>query len=501
LTPDLKDALTSGGASLNLEVEVVLDGMLAMYPAELTQKESQLVRFTGNHYVYSPYKVKSQTTKVQLTSDKVESYSKSLKPASLSGATVSYGPYKDVAPWSVEELTVHYENNRPFLEVTRLQRTLELSMWGNIAVEETIDIRHVGAKLKGSFSRLDFQRENSGVSAVKSFKTVLPASASGTYYRDDIGNISTSALRVLDDSVEVELRPRFPLFGGWKTHYILGYNVPSWEYLFSDRKDNFVLNMRMVDHVHDDMVVDDFELKVILPEGAEVGKLHTPFPVKRGADSLHYTYLDTKGRPVVTLRNVGKLTDRHIQDFQLEFKFSKMSMLREPLLLIIAFFTFFALAMIYVRLDFALTKDEGTENKLRVAGYCEKVAGHQEKRVAQYQAFENLLVSLKSSKDTAAFAVGSKSVAADHKAETTAINELGALLKPLSDSVSALIVDLQKQDSLFREHQRSQAGLVEKLVTGKLGKQQFIDGDQAVAKKKDECMEKIDSVMAQLRSF
>ena len=73
---DLKDALASGGASLNLEVEVVLDGMLAMYPAELTQKESQLVRFTGNHYVYSPYKVKSQTTKVQLTSDKVESYSK-----------------------------------------------------------------------------------------------------------------------------------------------------------------------------------------------------------------------------------------------------------------------------------------------------------------------------------------------------------------------------------------------------------------------------------------
>ena len=52
---------------------------------------------------------------------------------------------------------------------------------------------------------------------------------------------------------------------------------------------------------------------------------------------------------MVTLRNVGKLTDKHIQDFQLEFKFSKMSMLREPLLIIIAFFTFFALAMIYVR--------------------------------------------------------------------------------------------------------------------------------------------------------
>jgi hypothetical protein len=29
-----------------------------------------------------------------------------------------------------------------------------------------------------------------------------------------------------------DLRPRFPLFGGWKTHYVVGYNVPSYEYLF-----------------------------------------------------------------------------------------------------------------------------------------------------------------------------------------------------------------------------------------------------------------------------
>ena len=25
---------------------------------------------------------------------------------------------------------------------------------------------------------------------------------------------------------------RFPLFGGWKTHYVVGYNVPSYEYLY-----------------------------------------------------------------------------------------------------------------------------------------------------------------------------------------------------------------------------------------------------------------------------
>jgi len=58
----------------------------------------------------------------------------------------------------------------------RMERIVELSMWGNIAIEESLDVRHAGAKLKGTFSRYEFQKDNSGVSSVKSFKTVLPAS-------------------------------------------------------------------------------------------------------------------------------------------------------------------------------------------------------------------------------------------------------------------------------------------------------------------------------------
>jgi hypothetical protein len=52
-------------------------------------------------------------------------------------------------------------------------------------------------------------------------------------------------------------------------------------------------------------------------------------------------------------------------------------MFHEPLLLIAAFFSFFVLAIIYVRLDFAITKDEGSEAKLKVAGICEKIISHQ----------------------------------------------------------------------------------------------------------------------------
>ena len=248
---ELKKSLSPKDSAV-VEVEVILGKAVEMFPKELQQREKQLVLYKGNHYVYLPYKCKSQTTKVSLASSSIESYSK-LKPVSLSDTVITYGPYANIEPLSVDEMSVHFENNNPFLVVTKLERVIELSMWGNIAIEETIDVRHNGAALKGSFSRYEFQRENSGVSSVKSFKTYLPASANGVYYRDDIGNISTSAMRVLDDAVELDLRPRFPLFGGWKTHYVMGYNVPSYEYLYNSG-DDFILKMRLLDHVFDDMV-------------------------------------------------------------------------------------------------------------------------------------------------------------------------------------------------------------------------------------------------------
>lgn len=293
--------------------------------------------------------------------------------------------------------------------------------------------------------RYEFQRENSGVSSVKSFKTILPAAASDVYYRDDIGNISTSALRYLDDAVELDLRPRFPLFGGWKTHYFIGYNVPSYEYLYK-KGDKFALNMRLVDHVFDDMVVEDFSLKVILPEGAKVGKWHSPYPTKRGADGLHFTYLDTHGRPVINIRNVGDLTEKHIQDFQLEFEYPKSSMIREPLLLIVAFFLFFFASIIYVRLDFAISKDEGTEAKLKVAGVCEKICGVQDRRSATYAAFDSALAKLKTSKDQNAFTSAAKKANADHKNETQAIHELLPSLKAISAEAAEKVNELQNKD-------------------------------------------------------
>lgn len=44
-------------------------------------------------------------------------------------------------------------------------------------------------------------------------------------------------------------------------------------------------------------------------------KLVTPFSVKKDKNTLHYTYLDTVGRPVIVAHKTN-LVDAHIQDFE-----------------------------------------------------------------------------------------------------------------------------------------------------------------------------------------
>ena len=44
---------------------------------------------------------------------------------------------------------MHFENNNKFLTLTRFERVIEISHLGNITVEETIDLLHTGALIKG----------------------------------------------------------------------------------------------------------------------------------------------------------------------------------------------------------------------------------------------------------------------------------------------------------------------------------------------------------------
>ena len=94
--------------------------------------------------MFSPYSVTQQTTIVLLSSRNVETYTKT-KPASQSDSTINYGTFGKKSPFS----QMHFENNNKFFTLTRLERVIKISHWGNITIGETIDLLHTGALLKG----------------------------------------------------------------------------------------------------------------------------------------------------------------------------------------------------------------------------------------------------------------------------------------------------------------------------------------------------------------
>ncbi len=78
-----------------------------------------------------------------------------------------------------------------------------------------------------------------------------------------------------------------------------------------------------------------------------------PYQVDRKPNELHYTYLDTIGRPVIVI-NLKNSAENHIKDFQLKYKFQKIMILQEPLLAVAFFFVLFMVVILFVRIDFSI---------------------------------------------------------------------------------------------------------------------------------------------------
>lgn len=71
---------------------------------------------------------------------------------------------------------------------------------------------------------------------------------------------------------------------------------------------------------------------MVLPEGASKIEWTLPFEVEHSFDKK-YTYLDTAGRPTLVLTK-RHATREHNVPFAVDYSFSTLAMLREPLLLV-----------------------------------------------------------------------------------------------------------------------------------------------------------------------
>uniref|UniRef100_A0A1I7TIP4 Dolichyl-diphosphooligosaccharide--protein glycosyltransferase subunit 1 n=1 Tax=Caenorhabditis tropicalis TaxID=1561998 RepID=A0A1I7TIP4_9PELO len=466
------------GAKVSIRVNLRITQVLEPLPAKITQSESQFVVFHTSAYVPSRYEVVTQKTTIRTTQGGKLLSATTVSPSKQETERVVYGPYANIPAFEKKPVKVHYENNSPFVVATIVERYIEVSHWGNIAVEEYIELVHKGAQLDGSFSRIDYQMDRRGrrQPAFQQFTTVLPAQAKDIYYRDEIGNISTSAVRIRADSVDVEIRPRFPLFGGWKTSYVIGYNLPSEEYLYN-KGNQYALKTKLFDHIFSDVVVEKLRTKVLLPEHVKRVKVATPFVVDRRPDELKPTYLDTTGRLVIVMEKNNVVPD-HSQFFTVSYEFNYTDMLREPLLASAFFFSLFLVIIVYARFDFTISSDPARDAEERSQLHIGKLAQSVDSKQAAYDTLVEAAQQYKSTKNETELQDARKTFNATRTEENAKLSEkISALKVDSGTAVAERASDLLKYDKTAFDAVDSYLRAVEKSTTKTAGpeEQQFVN--------------------------
>lgn len=164
---------------------------------------------------------------------------------------------------------------------------------------------------------------------------------------------------------------RFPIFGGWKTEFYIGYSVPTELALFYDAAvDTYNLKVDFFT-IFRNIWIEDLEIKVILPEGCTDIQATAPYVVEqhettRWASSLdcflasylltffsvfRFTFLDSKfngGRKVLVFK-AKNIVEEHDDQILISYKFEKQRMLLEPLILVGVYFLLFCVVILFAR--------------------------------------------------------------------------------------------------------------------------------------------------------
>ncbi|CAD7943772.1 unnamed protein product [Amoebophrya sp. A25] len=214
-------------------------------PKEIDLFQDQWLVFEDSQCVPSPYNIGKQTTVAELpdSAGEVESFTEG---AQRQGKKITWdesfcqgGKASITDSGEKKPLRIHFGHNAHQAYFKTVKREIEVSHWGNIAFTEDYKLHHGGAQMTGSFSRVSFTwadyrdkgmqtPPNPVVTGMQELSAVLPKTARNLHYRDEIGNISSSNARRDDRGyVLAQIRPRYPLLGGWNADWAFSYDVPT----------------------------------------------------------------------------------------------------------------------------------------------------------------------------------------------------------------------------------------------------------------------------------
>ncbi|KAI0442283.1 oligosaccharyltransferase alpha subunit [Xylaria telfairii] len=334
-------------------------------PALVEQTDKQYLTYAFSAYCQSAYPTLKQKTEVKLPSSDAPDYTKIAGNGETKefpvkqGSKLTYGPFSEVPAGASSPATVRYEFNKPVTHVSQLDRDVEVSHWGgNIAFEERYTLFHYGANLSSQFSRVKWAQSqyfSPQTFALKEMKFVLGAGSKDAYFTDVIGNVSTSHFRATKREAILELKPRYPIFGGWKYPFTVGWNADSNNYL-KKSGGKFLLKIPLIEGPKqaEGIEYEHVDVRVVLPEGAEAVKFYTTAPessITEHSVEIVRTYLDTVGRTVLTIKARNLIDELRDRELIVSYEYSTAAALRKPFVIFTSTMTVFVGMWLLSKLD------------------------------------------------------------------------------------------------------------------------------------------------------
>ena len=331
---------------------------LLFKPKNIYIKESQLELYLDTINLVSAYQVKNTTTTVVLPRENTKLIKYTKTNSNKSGDKIIYALTEEIQPFIAKKLYIHYENNKPLTVFNYATKTFQVSHWGNIAVTEEYQIENIGAKLIGEFGRIDYDNGiTGGRNALLSIRAKLPMRSWGLWYRDEIGNVSSSNARREMNDVDLVLTPRFPILGGWKSNYDIGYNLPTKFHVKTNEEGNYRVNLTF-GMPYKNMLAKNYTVKIILPEGADIIKVNLPIDTQYSVEyDKDYGCLDLFGRKSIIIR-LNNMYDVYNTNIFISYDYQWTMLFVKPVILIVYFLILFTIFIIYSRVNISLSRKE-----------------------------------------------------------------------------------------------------------------------------------------------
>lgn len=301
-----------------LSITYHLLSSLTPLPALINQEDKQYLQHTFSLFSSSAYLTLNQKTKLKFSTADIPNYTP--KPE-RQGSTFTYGPYTNTPAGADQPATVRYEFTKPLIHATLLERDIEVSQWGgNLATEDRYWLTNQGAHLAKQFSRVTWaatQHYGPPTSALKALNVPLRVGSLNPYFTDDIGNVSTSRFRSNLREANLELKPRYPVFGGWNYSFRVGWDANLRNFLRTVKGgDGYVLRVPFLEgpKMSEGVSYAKVQLRVILPEGATNVKFETEVPLVASEISSHKTFMDTLGRTTLKLTAMNVIDEARSKD-------------------------------------------------------------------------------------------------------------------------------------------------------------------------------------------